>query len=145
MNTRETARYQPDFFPSSMGKVTLLWDGSLPVEANVVNCSSHGIRVLILSLRDVFDIPKKEDTVRMRINQMWFIGTCVFASSEEDGSISMGIYFYDPIEQSLLRNLLWTLLKDCHRPFPYVSHEWEEFVYKVCHSDDSKVIHSKRT
>ena len=135
MIERDTVRYHSDFFPGSMSKVTLSWGGSSSVEADVVNYSSHGVRVVIPSWHD---IPRKGDSVRMRINQIWFKGMCIFAASGQGEALSMGLYFYDPKEQNQLRSLLWQYLKDCSRPFPFVSHEWEEFVYKVCNSDDRK-------
>jgi hypothetical protein len=68
---------------------------------------------------------------------MWFTGMCVFATNDQDGSVSMGIYFYKPEEQNYLEKLLFKSLDAPSCPSGYfVSYEWEERVDRLCHSED---------
>lgn len=62
---------------------------------------------------------------------------CVYVTHERDGSASLGIYFYHPDEQNYLNDLLSTALNVPPQACSFVCHEWEEFVDKLCNSEDS--------
>jgi len=52
----------------------------------------------------------------------------------------MGIYFYNPSEQNLLHKLLVVSLDDPPRTFSFIKHEWEELVFRMCNSEDPKLL-----
>ena len=141
MNERLSVRYDSELLPGHLRKVTISWEENPPIETNVVNCCALGMRVLIPPLRFPTEIPKKSETIKvqMPIDQMWFTGMCIYATNEFDGSVSMGIYFYNPSEQNYLNNLLSKLLNEPPQSWSFVCHEWEELVTRLCNSEDSKL------
>jgi hypothetical protein len=138
MNKRSRVRYHSDLLPDSISNVTVSWNENSPVEAVVANCCAHGMKVLIPSSKALFEIPSKSDivTVQIQKDKKPFAGMCVSASAEQDGSVHMGIYFYNPDEQNYLQTLLYKSLNENHLPNSFVSYEWEETVDKLCSSDD---------
>ena len=64
---------------------------------------------------------------------------CVYATNEQDGSVSMGIYFYNFSEQNLLHNLLLVSLNEPPQKLSFIKHEWEELVFSMCNSEDPKL------
>src|ERR1039457_402998 len=138
MNKRNTYRYSSELLPNSFNSVYISWDGNSPIESNVVNYSAQGIRVLIPSSLTSFDIPRINSTIRvlMPIEQKWFNGLCVSTTNEQDGSVTMGIYFNNHTEQNLLQNLLYKSFNNPVQAYSFVKHEWEELVDKLCGSDD---------
>ena len=138
MNNRDSVRYASELLPASMAKVGVSWQGNPTVEANVVNCSAHGMRVTFPASLKPFQMPRKNDSVMVQIpkDQMGFAGMCVSVSNESDGSVSMRIHFHNPPERHQLKKILCESLKEKHRPGTFVKHEWEEIVDKLCSSDD---------
>jgi hypothetical protein len=59
--------------------------------------------------------------------------------NELDGSVFIGINFYIPIEQNYLNKLLSKHLNVPLQKCSFVCHEWEEFVDKLCNSEDPKL------
>ena len=138
MNERNTVRYHSDLLPKSIRKVIVAWNGNSPIKANVVNCSAHGVKVLIPSSQALFEIPAKCSTVTVQIpkDKKSFTGMCVSAVTEQDGSMHMGIYLYNPDDQNYLQKFLYKSHNESHEPSSFASYEWEEFVSKLCSSDD---------
>jgi len=138
---RNSIRHYSELLPKSLSKVTISWGASSSIESDVVNCCSHGIRVLIPALQFPTDIPKQNDTVKilMPIDQIWLTGMCVYSTNDLDGSVSVGIYFYNPSEQNFLSNLLCKSLDIPLQTCSFVCHEWEELVAKLCNSEDPKL------
>ena len=141
MNNRNAVRYGAEHLSASMSKVTISWEGIAPVEASVVNCSAHGLKIIVPALQTLSELPSKKNTVMVRMpnDKIWLTGMCVFATKESDESVSMGIYFYNPHEQNYLQDLLYNSLACIPRVSSFVSHEWEEFVEKLCNSDDPQL------
>ena len=128
MDKRRAVRYSSDLLADGMSEVIVLWSGNAPIEADVVNYCAQGIRVIIPYQQVTCKIPKKSKTimVKMRVAKIWFAGKCVSATSHQDGSVSIGIYFYDPGEQKYLGDLLCKKLNDCDQSGSLVSYERNE-------------------
>jgi len=139
MNKRDAVRYSSKLLPESMSKVTILWDGNPPIEANVMNYCAHGMRVIIPPLHAPNKKARESETVLVQVSsdETWFTGMCVSATKGQDSSISLGIYFYNPSEQNYLRELLNKSLSENYQPSTFVSYQWEEIVDKLCDSEDS--------
>jgi hypothetical protein len=83
-------------------------------------------------------VPKKNETVKIKLPfvQVWLTGMCVYITVESENTASMGVYFYVPIEQNYLNKLLSNNLNVPLQECSFVCHEWEEFVEKLCNSED---------
>ena len=141
MKDRNYIRYDTKLLPKSLRKVTVTWGADASVESDVVNFSTHGLRVLISPLISPINIPKKNDAIKVKlpIVQVNLTGMCIYATNELDGSVSMGIYCYVPIEQNYLNKLLSKSLNIPFQERSFVCHEWEEIVDKLCNSEDPKL------
>ena len=116
-----------------MSRVIISWEGSSAIGAYVIDYSSHGIRVIIPSFQIPIDIPKEKCTVMalMPIDEIWFTGTCIYATDDSSGFISMGIYFHKLEEQQWLEDLLSKTVNEFQRQCSFVSYEWEESLAKL--------------
>lgn len=141
MKERHSARYDIQSLPKSLSKVTISWGVDSSVEANVANFCTHGMKVIVPMAIYPTDFPKKNDAIRVMlpIVQVWLTGMCIYVTNELDGSISIGIYYYIPIEQNYLNKILSNSLNVPLQECSFVSHEWEEFVEKLCNSEDPKL------
>jgi hypothetical protein len=112
--------------------------GSSSIESHVVNYSALGIRVSIPPLGFPIEFPKKNETIKVLLptDHAWLTGMCVYSTMEPDGSVSLGIYFYNPSEQNHLYNLFINSLNVPTLTSSFISHEWEELVEKLCASED---------
>jgi hypothetical protein len=144
MDKRHSVRYASDLLPKKMTTTTISLMEDCTVESVVANYCALGMKVIIPSLSVPTEPPKINDSVKVLLptdanEEAWFTGICVHAAKEPDGSVSLGIFFHDPSEQSHLYNLLFTSLnKPLYAP-SFVSHEWEELVAKLCDLDDEEI------
>ena len=141
MNNRDEVRYDAGALPAGMGRACLAWQEHAAIGAQVVNYSAHGIRVSIAPSQYPSDIPQKKDLVRVRmpVDEQWFSGMCVFATREQDGSLSLGVYFYKPEEQNYLKSLLFNSLGTPCPENTFVSYQWEELITRLCSSEDPRL------
>jgi hypothetical protein len=141
MNQRNTVRYSSELLPGSLGKVTISWQGNSSIGSYVVNCSTQGINLLIPPYSTPLTNPAENDTVLvlMPTDQIWLTGTCIYASDESDGSVSLGIHFHDPKDQTYLKDLLFNTLSVPSPSPSFVKYEWEELVARMCDSDDPQL------
>ena len=141
MNKRDSVRYGSELLPGSLSKASISWEGSSAVGSYVVNYCAQGVNVLIPRLLVPHDIPQEKDTVKvlLPIDQRWFTGSCIYARKESDGSVSLGINFSNPEEQSYLKDLLYHSLNIPRDAHSFVSYEWEELVTKMCDSGDPQL------
>jgi hypothetical protein len=114
------------------------------IESVVANYCALGMKVIIPSLPDPAEPPKINDSVKVLLptddnEQTWFTGTCVHAAKESNGSVSLGIFFHDPNDQTHLYKLLFASLNEPLCTPSFVSHEWEELVAKLCNVDDEEI------
>lgn len=116
MDKRKAVRYSSNLLPDGMSRATIQWDGGLQIETTMVSCSAQGMGVVIPPLHSLPRIPNKHENilVKLLIAEIWFTGVCVYAMSEEDGSVSIGIYFNNPYEQNHLQHLLYKALREHH-------------------------------
>lgn len=141
MKERRSVRYDTQLLPKSLSKVKISWEDELWVEANVANFCTHGMRIIIPALMSPVDLPKKNDAIKVKlpIVQVYLNGMCIYVTNEIDDSISIGIYYYIPIEQNYLNKLLSKMLNIPLQDYSFVCHEWEELVENLCSSDDPKL------
>ena len=144
MKERHSTRYDIQSLPKSLSKVTILWGVDSSVEANVANVANfctHGMKITIPTVTSQADLPKKNDAIKVKlpIVPVWLTGLCIYVTNELDGSISIGIYYYVPIEQNYLNKILSNNLNVPLQECSFVCHEWEEFVEKLCNSGDPKL------
>jgi hypothetical protein len=87
------------------------------------------------------DLPGKNDAVKVKlpIVKIALTGMCIYVTTEPDGSVAIGIYYYVPIEQNFLNRLLSKNLRVPLQECSFVCHEWEEFVDKLCASEDPQL------
>jgi hypothetical protein len=149
MQLRHAVRYDTHLLPNSLNKVTISWGMDSSSESSVANFCAHGMGVVVpLSIQQM-EAPKKNDAIKVKLPfvHMWLTGMCIYAKNEIDGSTSVGIYFYVPTEQNYLNKLLSNNLHVPLQEFSFVCHEWNEFVEKLCNSEDPKLknigIHEK--
>jgi hypothetical protein len=138
MKERHVTRYDTQRLPKSLSNVSISWGTDSSAEANVANFCTHGMRVIIPMLQDPTDFPKKNDTIKVKLSivNMALTGMCIYVTSEPDDSVAIGIYYFVPIEQNFLNKLLSKNLNVPLQECSFVCHEWEEFVEKLCDSDD---------
>jgi hypothetical protein len=141
MNKRNFVRYGSELLPGSLSKVTISWEGHASIGSFVVDYGPQGLSLVIPPMLSPVEIPQEAATVKvlMPIDQTWFTGQCVYARNETDGSVSMGVHFSDPKEQTLLKDLLFTSLNAPGDAHSFVSYEWEELVGKLCESEDPQL------
>ena len=99
------------------------------------------MKVIIPSLPVSAEPPSINDSVKVLLpkdanEEAWYTGICVHATHEADGSVSLGIFFHDPSDQTQLYKILFTSLNEPQCTPSFVSHEWEELVVKLCNVDD---------
>ena len=138
MRKRNSPRYGSEVLPEDLSKVTISFGVGTSLESEVENICAHGIRVSIPDPKIMSNIPKINDTVKVLIpkGHHWITGICVYVTNESDGAVSTGINFYHPSEQNYLNILLSSALDVLPQPDSFISHEWEEFVGKLCNSED---------
>ncbi|GFE62843.1 PilZ domain-containing protein [Geobacter sp. AOG2] len=144
MDQRHAIRYDSELLPKKLATTTILLGEDRSLESQVVNYCALGMKVIIPPAVIPDDPPKKNDTVRVLLPvtggaQLWFTGMCVHAEKEQDGSVAMGIYFYNPTEQNHLHALLFTSLNELFQAPAFIRHEWEELVGKLCDFDDPEM------
>jgi len=95
-----------------MGKATIQLDG-VEIETELGNCSARGVRVIVPAALAPEKVPEANDTilVRMLLATRWFTGVCIYATSEQDGSVCIGIFFPNPYEQNHIQHWLYKALK----------------------------------
>jgi len=138
MNKRNFVRYGAELLPGSLSRVTISWEGHASIGSYVVDYSPQGMGLIIPATLNSLDIPKGAESVKvlMPVGRTWLNGQCVYARTEPDGSVSLGLHFSDPQERDYLKNLLFTSLKVPAESRSFVSYEWEELVGRLCDSED---------
>ena len=141
MNERHSMRYDSEFLPEGLKKVAVSWDEDTSIETAVINCCAPGIRVIIPPLLLPASIPRKNDIIKVLIplGPTWLSGMCVYVTNEHDGSVSMGIYFYNPSEQNHLNEILFKSVGISPQTHTFICYEWEELVARLCNSEDPKL------
>ncbi|MFZ4856661.1 MAG: hypothetical protein ACOYL3_09715 [Desulfuromonadaceae bacterium] len=138
MKERHIKRYYTQLLPNSLSKVTVFWGTDSSAEANVANFCTHGMRIIIPTLIDQADLPRKNDAIKVKLSivKVSLTGMCIYVTHEADGSVAIGIYYYVPVEQNFLNKLLSKNLNVPLQECSFVCHERVEFVEKLCNSED---------
>ena len=139
MKKRRSVRYDTQILPKSLCKVTVSWGVDLSAEAEVANFCTHGMKVILPPLEPPAPIPKKHDTIKVKlpIVQVWLTGKCIYATVADDGSVAMGICYLVPIAQNDLNELLYKTFKSPLRTCSSSCLEWEDLAGRQCPSEDS--------
>jgi hypothetical protein len=124
MKERHSARYDMQSLPKSLSKVTISWGVDSSVKANVANFCTHGMKVMVPLVMSPVVFPKKNDAIKVKlpIVQVWLTGMCIYVTNELDESVSIGIYYYVPIEQNYLSKLLSKNINVPLQECSFVSH-----------------------
>lgn len=110
MNQRQTTRFDSLSLSEPLKKVSIILNNNKSIESFVINICSHGMRVSIPPENITDGIPGKNKKVNVCLIQGIKIeGTCVYVTRDQDNSISMGIYFFNPHDQNYLYELLGEL------------------------------------
>lgn len=144
MDKRLSVRYASELLPKKMTTTTISLTGDCDIESVVANYCALGVKVVIPSFPVSAEPPKINDRIKVLLpadanEQAWFTGICVHTAKEADGSVSLGIFFHEPGDQTHLYKLLFTSLNEPLRTPSFVSHEWEELVAKLCNVDDEDI------
>jgi hypothetical protein len=112
MNKRDSVRYDSELLPETLDKVFISWEGSQQVESNVLNCCSHGMKIRISPMSSVTNLPYINDILKVHIPKikLWLTGICVYVTNE-DNSISMGIYLINLSDQNIFKEYLHESVK----------------------------------
>ncbi len=140
MQERHSVRYDTQLLPKSLRKVMVAWGHDAAVESDVANFCTHGMKIIIPPLTPPADIPKRHDTIKVKLPvfPVWVTGTCIYVTVEEDGSVSMGICYFVPIEQTDLNEFLTKAMEGPLQTCSTVCHEWQELVGKRCNPEAPK-------
>ncbi|MDA8430818.1 MAG: hypothetical protein M0T70_16310 [Geobacteraceae bacterium] len=132
MQERHSVRYDTQILPKSLRTVTVTWGSDTAVEADVANFCTHGMKVIIPPVPPPADIPKKHDTIKVKLPvfPVWVTGKCTYVAVEEDGSVSLGICYFVPIEQNVLNEFLSKTMEGPLQTCSTVCHQWRELVGK---------------
>ena len=141
MRERYSTRHDIQLSPKNLRKVTILWGLDHSVKCDVVNFCTHGMKVNIPPPLPQTALPKKNVVVKVKlpIIDHLFTGMCVYVANDTEYAISMGIYFYSPLEQNYINKLLSENLNVPLEECSFICHEWEEFVEKLCNSEDPEL------
>ncbi|NVN93530.1 MAG: SpoIIE family protein phosphatase [Desulfuromonadales bacterium] len=156
MKNRLVERYDSSILPDELTKVYIILKDGSHIESTVTNISSHGMRVDIsLPPSNMMAVPQKKETIKVALlsGQIVFSGLCIYSDIGPDGRAGIGIYFYYPNEQTKLQKMLEEILsrfdsrsdsgskdKNPSDVKEYTPQEWEQFVQKICDSDDAKLL-----
>ncbi|WP_168205839.1 PilZ domain-containing protein [Geobacter sp. FeAm09] len=108
MESRLVPRHSSDLLPDSLSTVLLVLPDRFEIETQLVDISSQGMKLSIPPTAVPLAIPRKAETVEVvfRASGLRVTCRCIYSSYNPDGSISMGMYVFDPGQQDRLRTLL---------------------------------------
>lgn len=108
MEIRLVPRHSSDQLPDSLSTVLLVLPDGFEIEAELADISSQGMKLSIPPTPVPLAIPRKTETVEVvfRASRLRVTCRCIYSSYNPDGSISLGMYVFDPQQQDQLRALL---------------------------------------
>lgn len=108
MENRRFVRLEAELLPKDLIKILLVFPDKLEIESCIVDISSQGLRVSISPSVIRLSIPQKNETVEVVFQaiQLQLTCRCIYSMYSQDGSMLMGLYVFNPNEQSRLRELL---------------------------------------
>ena len=154
MEKRHAVRYVAARLPAEMTTAVLVLSDATTIESTVDNISSLGIKVKVAVADAGPAIPGRNDIVIVRLTseQIEFSGLCVWSATPEPSMFDLCFYFYHPHEQNCLYKLLNSgvspqqsdqelngVFKSGITVKRFVSHEWEELVDIMCHSENPEL------
>jgi hypothetical protein len=108
MKKRRFVRLEAELLPKDLMKISLVLPDKLEIESCVVDISPQGLRVSISPSVIPLSVPQINETVGVVFQaiQLQLTCRCIYSMYNQDGSMLMGFYVFDPNEQSKLRELL---------------------------------------
>lgn len=106
MERRLTTRYNPEQLPGIMSTVLLVLPDGFGIESQLVDISSQGLKLSIPPMSIPLSIPRKAEIVEVVFHDLHLTCRCIYSAYNPDGSICMGMYVFDPLQQDQLRGIL---------------------------------------
>ncbi|KAB0665008.1 hypothetical protein F6V25_10275 [Oryzomonas japonica] len=108
METRLVPRHRSDQLPDSLSTVLLVLPDRFEITSQLMDISCQGMKLAIPPTPVPLTIPRKTETVEVvfHASRLRVSCRCIYSSYNPDGSISMGMYVFDPHQQDQLRTLL---------------------------------------
>lgn len=108
MNQRRFVRINAELLPEDLIAIKLVFPDNLEIESSVVDISPQGLRVAIPPSDVPLSIPQKNDIIRVLFQaiQLRLTCRCIYSMFNQDGTMLMGFYVFDPDEQGKLREHL---------------------------------------
>lgn len=111
MERRIFHRYGSELLLESLTSVLLVLPDKQVVESCIVDISAQGLKVSIPPSSGTLSVPRKNETVEIIFSaiQLTLTCRCIYSMYNQDGSIHMGLYVFDPDNQSKLSIILNTI------------------------------------
>lgn len=108
MKSREAKRFDGNLLLEDLTNVLLVFQDKQQFGAKVVDISSQGIRVSIPPTDITLHVPQNNETVVIifTIIQLQITCRCIYSMNDQNDSMLMGFYIFDPDDQSKLRKIL---------------------------------------
>jgi hypothetical protein len=108
MENRFFTRHSLDQLPGTISTVLLILPDKFVIESQLVDISSHGLKLSIPPTPIPLAIPRKAETadVVLHASRLRLTCRCIYSAYNPDGSMLMGMHVFDPHQQGLLRGLL---------------------------------------
>jgi hypothetical protein len=108
MENRLVPRHSSGQLPDSLSTVLLVLPDGLEIASQLVDISRQGMKLSIPPTLVPLTIPRKTETIEVVFSASHLRVTCrcIYSSYNPDGSISMGMYVFDPHQQDQMCALL---------------------------------------
>lgn len=108
MDERRFVRINAELLPEDLIDITLVFPDKLQIESSIVDISPQGLRVSIPPSDISLSIPQKNDIIGVVFQavQLQLTCRCIHSMYNQDGTMLMGFYVFDPDEQGKLREHL---------------------------------------
>ena len=108
MEKREAARCSAELLLKDVTEATLMCPDGSELYVGVVDLSSQGLRVYIPASHAVQAIPCITDTADIVFHSvpLRLKCRCIYSMNNTDNSTLIGLYVFDPVDQSNLRDIL---------------------------------------
>lgn len=108
MQERAFIRYDARLLLEDLTRVVLVLPDKREIDSHIADISSQGIRVSVPPQSATLQVPQPNETVGIIFKsiQLQITCRCIYSLNDQDGSMLMGFYVFDPDEQNKLRKIL---------------------------------------
>ena len=108
MDKRKVQRHDAGLLLEDLTKVLLILPGKQEIQSSLEDISSQGLRVSIPPSAVAISVPQGNEIVEVVFQaiQLRLTCKCIYSMHNQDGSLLIGFYVFDPDEQSKLREIL---------------------------------------